>query len=257
MNGCASPNFRSVVSNSRRPRVVTGTSGIPASPKPSRNSGKPLSDLCVAPIKLSIAQKTTVVDRNFPLPVAQASGGSAEPPTTNLGATRPKRPPPWSRIQSIRLAPAHKHRTQKQKGREACASRPGAALVRICLVSRLRVRSGGRPGRAGLWHAEVARDRVLSDLVDHQLFCLPLVARIQNDRRIDVAVLFFSLLVFQNHRQVRALLLFVHALQLDRQIAHLLRLVLPRDGELDIVALSQPAEVIDFIVVLRNQVSQL
>src|SRR5258705_7721278 len=111
---------------------------------------------------------------------------------------------------SVKIAPGKRkhHGPSTKKGGKR--SLPALGLIRLLLL--VAGLGGGRRCRlrTRLWHAQIAADRVLPDLVDDNFLGLMSAARIDDDRRIDVAVLFFDLLVFQHHNHVRAVVLLVH-----------------------------------------------
>ncbi len=77
--------------------------------------------------------------------------------------------------------------------------------------------------------------------------------QVEEDRLVHGAVLLLEQAIFRSQIDAVLTSLLVYALELNGDIAHLLRLVLAGDGELDVIALAEPAELIDLIVVARDE----
>ena len=103
----------------------------------------------------------------------------------------------------------------------------------------LRVRFG---------NADVAADLILAYLVHYDLFRNKCAGDVEENRLVKSAVLLLEALVFDGHCDIRLVLLLVDALKLDGDIADLLGLVLASDGEFDVIALIEAAELVDFIM---------
>src|SRR5262249_2347970 len=103
-----------------------------------------------------------------------------------------------------------------------------------------------------LGNADVSADGVLADLVDYQFLRNLGAVEVEEDRLVYGAILLLELAVFGCQVNAEAACLLAHALEFDGDIAHLLRLVLAGDGELDVVTLAEATELIDFIVVARD-----
>src|SRR5580704_10145716 len=118
----------------------------------------------------------------------------------------------------------------------------------------------GSSGRArlsvSLRYAQVATDRVLANLIDHDLFRHMRARHIEEDRLIDVAVLFFVALIFHRVNHVHAAALFIYALKFYGHVTDLLWLIFAGYREFHVVALAHAAEYVDFVMVAGNQGSQ-
>ena len=107
--------------------------------------------------------------------------------------------------------------------------------------------------RIGLGHADVAADGVLANLVDHEFFRNFGSAEVEEDRLVHGAILLFQAAVFGGHGNAKLPALLINALEFDGQVADLLWLVLAGDREFDVVAFAKASQLIDFIVVARDQ----
>src|SRR5271169_54518 len=125
--------------------------------------------------------------------------------------------------------------------------------------SRLLSGSGGRAGRLCIrfGNADIAADLILANLVHYDLFRNVCARDVEEDGLVKSAVLLLEALVLDGHGEIDLVLLLVYALKLDGDIADLLGLVLASDGEFDVVALAQAAELVDFIMVASDESAHL
>src|SRR5580704_18106165 len=124
---------------------------------------------------------------------------------------------------------------------------------------RLIAGSGGGGGRlrVRIGDADVSADLVLANLVDDYFFRYMRAGDIEENRLVEGAVLYLEALVLDGHSQIDLVLLLVDALELDSDVADLLGLVLACDGEFDVLALAEAAELVDFIMVARDESAHL
>src|SRR5437660_192183 len=130
---------------------------------------------------------------------------------------------------------------------------PGYSIKQ--LVARLGGRSGGL--RICFRDAEIAADCVLAHLVDDYLLGNMRSRKIEEDRLVHGAILLFEYPVFDRYGGVELAALFVDALQFDSDIAYLLRLVPADDGEFNIIPFTEAAELVNFIMVARDERAHL
>src|SRR5580698_911098 len=118
-------------------------------------------------------------------------------------------------------------------------------MAEVCRM-RLVAGSGGGGGRlrVRLGNADVSADLVLANLVDDYLFRYMRAGDIEENRLVEGAVLFLKALVLDGHGKIDLVLLLVDALELDSNVADLLGFVLACDGEFDVVALAEAAELV-------------
>jgi len=124
---------------------------------------------------------------------------------------------------------------------------------------RLLSGSGGGAGRLciRLRNADIAADLILANFVHNDLFRNMCAGDVEEDWLVKSAVLLFKALVFDGHGQIDLVLLLVYALELDGNVSDLLWLVFASDGEFDVIALAEAAELVDFIMVARDEGSHL
>src|SRR5712692_5966458 len=132
-----------------------------------------------------------------------------------------------------------------------CTQGVGPCFRGICLLPGRRSARRGRSRR--LRHAQVARRRRLGDFVDHQFERRAAAAGVEKDRLVDRPVLLLEALVVGQHVNRVLVLLGVGIAQLDLDGADFLRPGLALDSKLEIIALSHAAELIDFIVIPRDE----
>src|SRR5580692_11110505 len=145
---------------------------------------------------------------------------------------------------------------KSEAGRNPCPLR--GLVGRGCCV-RLVAGSGGGGGRlrVRLGDADVSADLVLANLVDDYFFRYVRAGDVEENRLVEGAVLFLEALVLDGHREIDLVLLLVDALEFDSDVADLLGLVLANDGEFNVVALADAAELVDFIMVARDESAHL
>src|SRR5438552_15331981 len=80
--------------------------------------------------------------------------------------------------------------------------------------------------RSRLRNADVSADGILAYLVDDDLFGNVRARDVEENRFVHGAVLLFETFVFDGHGDAKLIALFVDALELDGNVAHLLCLVL-------------------------------
>src|SRR6266446_5682040 len=149
----------------------------------------------------------------------------------------------------------------KWKRRADCSARlmglrrlaPGFCLgnlaARLCgRRSRLRIR---------LRDAEVAADRVLANLVDHDFFGNVRTREVEEDWLVHGAILLFEALVFDGYSSAELVALLVHAPEFDGDIPNLLRLAPAGDGEFNVVPFAEAAELVNFVMVAGDERTHL
>src|SRR5580704_1989442 len=118
---------------------------------------------------------------------------------------------------------------KKKAGRSSCPllAASTAEMAEGCCF-RLLSGSGGGAGRLRIrfGNADVSADLILANLVDYDLFRNMCAGDIEEDGLVQSAVLLLEALVFDGHREINLILLFVDALELDSDIADLLGLIL-------------------------------
>ena len=146
--------------------------------------------------------------------------------------------------------------TKKKAGRKSCPLRcldgpkwPTVVVLAyfpevVEVLAGLRIR---------LRNADVAADLILANLVDDDFFRNMRPGDVEEDWLVQSAVLLLEALVFDGHGDIDLIFLFVDALQFDSDVADLLGLVLAGDGEFDVFALAEAAELVDFIMVASDQ----
>src|SRR5260370_11332215 len=139
----------------------------------------------------------------------------------------------------------------------------------VALSRKLKNTSCGTrlpPGRRGarrgcsccrLRNTQVARGSRLGDLVDHQLQSRARPAGIEEDRLVHRTILLFEAGVIRQDIDRVAVLLGVGGLHFDLNAPHLRPTALPLHTELEVIALAHAAELIDFIVVPRDERAHL
>src|SRR5882757_3314249 len=142
----------------------------------------------------------------------------------------------------------YKVRSQvKKKGEQKlCSPQLHAAGSRLFFSFPYLLARVGRVARGivGLRDAHIAADFVLPDLVDYHFFRLVRSGSVEKDWLVERAILLLKALVFHDHRQGILIALFVHALQLHGDVAYLLRFVFSGDGEFQIVAFTETAQLV-------------
>src|ERR1700688_5195933 len=135
------------------------------------------------------------------------------------------------------------HTGTKKAGRKSCPPRPRPVTFAGPLSVFLVAGSGcaGVRLRIRLRNAHVSADLVLTHFVDDQLFGQPRAGNVEENRLVERAILLLEALVFHRHCDAVLIALLIHALQFHGHVPDLLRLVLAAYGELDVVALTQPA----------------
>ena len=101
--------------------------------------------------------------------------------------------------------------------------------------------------------ADVSADGVLADLVDDNFFGNVRAGGIEENGFIGSAVLLLEALVFDDHGQVKLVPLLVYTLEFDGHVGNLLRAVPAGNGELGVVALTQTAKLVNFVVVASDE----
>jgi hypothetical protein len=150
---------------------------------------------------------------------------------------------------------------QKESGQEflPASAASTAKMAEVALFARLLTGSGGSAGglRIRLGNADVAANLILANLVHHYLFGYMCAGDVEENGLVKSAVLLFEALVFDSHGEIDLILLLVYALEFHSDVSDLLGLVLASDGEFDIVALAEAAELVDLIMVARDEGSHL
>jgi len=103
----------------------------------------------------------------------------------------------------------------------------------------------------------VAADLVLADLIDHHLFRQTSAGSCRRRPVLFSARFFFQKRLSSTVITTLYWLRFWLMLSAPRSHFDLLRFFLPCDGEFNVIALAQPAELVDLIVIARNQGSHL
>src|SRR5882757_4748718 len=126
---------------------------------------------------------------------------------------------------------------------------PGNLAARLC----------GRRSRLGirLRDAEVAADRVLANLVDHDFFGNVRTREVEEDWLVHGAILLFEALVFDGYSSAELVALLVHAPEFDGDIPNLLRLAPAGDGEFNVVPFAEAAELVNFVMVAGDERTHL
>src|SRR6266403_6252378 len=233
MKGCVWPCLRRGSSNWRRERLVSQTAGIPCWSRVAVNSSSPGMLLP----RLGI-RESTAIKRMLEVWRKRGSGMADAILPECLRQQR------WER-----------KRRAEESARLSCARQLQPEHLSVLLVARLCC--GGGRLRIRLRDADVSADGVLAHLVHHDFLGNMGAGEIEEDRLVHGAILLFELLVFDGHGSTEQVALFVDALQFDRDVAHLLRLVLADDGELDVVAFTEAAELVNFVVVARDERAHL
>src|SRR5215472_10085772 len=112
-------------------------------------------------------------------------------------------------------------------------------------------RSFSRSGVLG--YAQIATSGGLANLVDYQLKRLAAAAGVEEDRLINGTVFLLEVLVISEHVNGELVFLDVGVLQFHLHRADFLRAGFARDGELKVIALAHAAQLIDLVVVARDQ----
>src|SRR6266852_2762008 len=115
----------------------------------------------------------------------------------------------------------------------------------------------GRGRSRGLRCAQIARGGSLGDLVNHQFQSRAVSASVEEDRLIHGAILLLEAVVVCQDVDGVTVLFGVSVLQLDADGANLCRTALALHGELEVIALAHAAELIDFIMVPRDERAHL
>src|SRR5882724_9396786 len=152
------------------------------------------------------------------------------------------------------------HLTPKDKKKRATLAAPLYRRYRPAFgLNWLVAGSGSRRGRSRirLGNADVAADGVLANFVDDKFLRNLGAVQVEEDRLVHGAVLLLEQAVFRGQIDAVLPLLFVHGLEFDGDVANLLRLVLAGDGELDVIAFAEAAELVNFIVVARDEGAHL
>src|SRR5260221_12575729 len=159
-------------------------------------------------------------------------------------------------VRETRAAPL----TPKDKKKRATEAAPLYRRYRPAFgLNWLVARSGSRSGRSRirLGNADVAADGVLANFVDDKFLRDLGAMQVEEDRLVHGAVLLLEQAVFRGQIDAVLTLLFVDGLEFDGYIANRLRLVLGGDGELDGIAFAEAAELVNFIVVPRDERAHL
>src|SRR6266852_4417803 len=135
---------------------------------------------------------------------------------------------------------------------------PKELKANLCETRLLPGRRSARRGRSRrLRCAQVARGGRLGDLVDHQLQSCACPAGVEEDWFVHRAILLLEAVVICQDVDRITVLLGVGVLQFDLDCADLRGTALALHGELEVIALAHAAELIDFIMVPRDERAHL
>src|SRR5258708_23191493 len=98
----------------------------------------------------------------------------------------------------------------------------------------------------GMGNSGIAGIQMHANFVDDELLRQTRPGSVEEDGLIERTVLLVEELVFDGHGAAELVPLLVYALQLDGDVAHLLRLVLAVDGALHILAPTHAGALADF-----------